>query len=720
MSRLRRFTVLFLPLLLGLSALSGPGGAQTPSSARYAFADTTLLRDTLGLSFVRLFPLADSLQMPPDTLRALAVRYRYTLARLVRLADSLTMPVDSVGPYLQRERFNALSATGANSISFRYNSSYSVAQSSSSWGNGSDWNFTRRALLLHNLTSINFDRYRAGRFISLRQTRSSVTELGWKLNPDFSLGGRADLEGFDSHDPTSISNEAETKNVFELTTRTRQRPTRGVTSELNVFGGVLDLTNSRQLKRGLSGRTNGRFRVQNSWITQETGGEVSGNLSRTQVPNTLFRSNTHDQATDVHGTLGVLPTSPISLNFNFAFKNSRVQTPGDSGRIQVVRSGNNALDGAMRLRQDNDRYASLTGRIGNTRQLQNTGVAGQLGSESTRHDRGAGAEGRYAVGPWALESHFALAGAISEFPHRDATGGYGESLFTRSIDGTLTRPIGEHLIAKANGTVTLSSYRYYRIGAYRTLPVNNDQYRQSYRLEGLYGPSPTFNTGVALEVIRSLTINLPRASTASNNEDRTYRAEWRWTYRLLPMLTATQRNLISADYVIYSVPSVAEASDRLSLDYSAVTALNAVLTPRLTIDLTHNSRVQPSGTYLYQSDGRQAFGRSDEGRNYTLAARVAYTPTPGLSLSLEPNYLSLRRAGSVNGVVLPQRQSNTLNVSGGGSLNLPLGRRGHLTGDIRRVFRDDRSTTFTNGVPIPSPLSQTDFWSGGLQLSWEL
>jgi hypothetical protein len=719
MTRLRRFSFLLPPLLLALSSLSRPAPAQT-TSARYAFADTTLLRDTLGLNFVRLFPLSDSLRVTPDTLRALSIRYRFTLARLVKLSDSLGVPVDSVGPYLERERFNALSTTSQSQSSFRYNSSYNVAQSSSSWGNGSDWSFTRQALLVHNQTSINLDRYRAGDFLSLRQTRSSITEVGWRLNPNWSIGGRADLEGFDSHDPTSISNEAETKNVFELTTRSRQKPAHGVTSEMNLFGGVLDLKNSRQIKRGVSGRLNGRLRTQSSWLTHETGGEVTGNLARTSVPNTIFRSNTHDGSVDLHGTLGVLPLSPLSLNLNYAFKNSRIQTPSDSGNIQLVRSGNNSIDAALRLRQDNDRYVSATGRLGNTRQLQNTGIPNRLGSESTRRDRGAGAEGRYSLGVWSLEGHFSLAGAISEFPHRDASGGYGESLFARSIDATLTRPIGEHLIAKANGQVSLTSYRYYRVGNYLTLPVNNDQYRQSYRIEGLYGPSPRFNTAVALEVIKVIAINIPKASTAGNNEDRTYRAEWRWTYRLLPMLTATQRNLITADYIFYSDTLVAEASNRLSLDYSAVTALNAVLTPRLTLDLTHNSRVQPTGNYLIQNDGHEAFGKSDEGRNYTLEARVAYTPTPGFSLNLTPNYLSIRRSGSVNGVLLPQRVSNTLNVAGGVSVNVPLGVKGHLTGDIRRIFRDDRSTIYTKGVPVPSPLSETDYWSGGLQLTWEI
>ncbi|MBI1799571.1 MAG: hypothetical protein HYR73_07755, partial [Candidatus Eisenbacteria bacterium] len=674
--------------------------------------------DTLGLHVGRLFPLADSLQLTPDTLRAISVRYRSPLERLVHLADSLGMPVDSVGPFLLRERFNALSGS-ANASTFRYNSGYSLAQATSSWTNGADWNYSNRALLIHNSTQITMDRYIAGQYTSLRQVRSSVTEAGWRLTPQVSFGGRANLDRFDSSDPTSINNEAEIKNELQLSLRTRQHRGPGLTSELNLFGGVLDLSNTRQIKRGFSGELNGRLRAtRGGWLTHEADGQLTGNLARTQVPHTVFESNTHDQSVNLHGTLGVLPSGPMSFNFNYTLRDSRIQAPADSGRIQVVTSQNNSLEGAMRLRQGNDRTVSFTGRLGGTRQLQNAGQVGVIqASESTRHDRSFLTDGRYVFGAWSLDGHFSLNGAISEYPHRDASGGYGESLFVRTVDATLNRPIGDHLIARANGTVTLSSYRYYRIGNYKTLPVNNDQYRQSYRVEGIYTPGQKFNTGVALEVIRSLAINIPAASTAGNNENHTYRAEWHWTYRLLPMLTATQRNQMTADYVFYDF---SPDNNRLTLGYTIATSLNAVLTPRLSLDLNHNSRIQPSGAYSLQPDGGEAFGRADESRNYSLGARVVYTPTPGLALTVEPSYLSIRRESAVGTSFLPQRTSNTLNFAGGASLNVPLGMHAHLTGDIRRVFRDDRSATYSAGQPVPSPLSETDFWTGGLQLTWDM
>lgn len=713
----RRFSILLLIPLFWLPSQTQPGRAQG-NSGRFAFADTTLLRDTLGLQFSRLFPLADSLQITPDTLRALSIRYRFQPEKLVWLADSLQMPVDSVGPYFDRERYNVLSAGQEARNNFRYTTGYIVGQATSSWTNNADWDYSKRALLLHSTTSIGMDRYLAGQFTSLRQTRTSTTEAGWKVKPDLSLGGRVNLQRFDSIDPTAASNETSQQNEYQLSMRSRQRPSRAVNSEFNVFSGLLDISDSRQQKRGFSGEMNGRLQSNRGhWLVNEADGRLTGNATRTDLRLTGIEANTHDHAVDLHGTVSLYPDAPLGFNLSYGYKQSSVQAPTDSGRIQAVNSKNNTLDGTLKGRLDNDRYLGLSGHIGSVQQAQGTGVSYQLGGESTRRDQNLGLDGRYVWAGWSLDGHFSLAGAISEYPNRAATGGFGESLFVRTIDGTLTRPFGTRFTFKANGDVSLSSYRYYSIGSYPTLPVNNDQYRQSYRIEGLYSPLAVFNTALALEVIRTLAINLPAASTASNNEDRTYRAEWRWSYRLLPMLTATQRNLITADYTFYNY---SPDNNRLLLDYSIVTALNAVLTPRLTVDLTHNSRVQPSGAYTTQADEEEAFGKSDENKNYTLGVRVAYTPTPGLSLTIEPSYLSISRTGTTNGVQSPQGITSSLNFAGGASLNVPVGKRGQLTGDIHRIVRDDRSTSYVNGLPQLSPLATTDYWSGGLTLTWTL
>src|SRR5215831_13451221 len=141
---LRKLSCLLVPAILAAS-LAPNGGAQPAPAVdpRFAFADTTLLRDTLGIHFDRLFELADSLRLTPDTLRALSVRQGFTPQRMVFLAESLHTKVDSVGVWLLREQFNPLArqtkAGGAPTNEFSYNTTYVIQETRSTWTNVSDY-----------------------------------------------------------------------------------------------------------------------------------------------------------------------------------------------------------------------------------------------------------------------------------------------------------------------------------------------------------------------------------------------------------------------------------------------------------------------------------------------------------------------------------------------------------------------------------------------------
>ena len=168
--RFRQLRILSIPIILAL-ARALPGRAQEALPDRFAFADTTLLRDTLGLHFERLFQLAESLRITPDTLRAISIRYRFPPLRMVSLADSLRMPVDSVGPFMERERFNPLARQqDATSARFAYTSGYTVQQTHSNWNNSGDYNLAWSQIFLRNLTTIQFDRYRSGSQTTIRSS----------------------------------------------------------------------------------------------------------------------------------------------------------------------------------------------------------------------------------------------------------------------------------------------------------------------------------------------------------------------------------------------------------------------------------------------------------------------------------------------------------------------------------------------------------------------
>lgn len=713
----RRILLLLFPLALTLALASGQGRAQSSSAGRYAFADTTLLRDTLNLTFERLFPLADSLQVTPDSLRAWSIRYRFTLDRLLSLADSLAMPVDSVGPLLERERFNPLASTERHVNDFTYNSTYSVSQTANGWINGADVNLIRGALFIRNNTSIKLDNYGTGSRKSFQQTRTSQNEFGWRFSPNLSVGGRANLDRFDNTSQGALLSESETKSEYQVSMRTRQQPTRGITSELNFFGGLLDVDNVSLAKSGLLHDLNGRLRVlRGGWFTHDLQGQWNGNLSESNAPGSTQRVDTRDRSRNLRGTLGLFQASPASVNLNYNYRDVRVQNPAPPESlargvpVTQVLTRDKGADLGLRLRLDNDRYLNVSGRVGNNERASSIG-----GGQNSQDDRGFAVSGRYGLRVLVFDGNFNLREADARFPRRSVKGGYEEDLFTRSVDGIATwTPTGK-VVVKGTGAVSLSSYRYAVIDSF-TPPVPREQYRQSYRVETLYNRSDRFNTTVGLEVVRTLQLNLPAASTAANNEIRSYRAEWRWSYRMLSRLTATQRNQVTADYTFYPI----SANNRLTLDYSTFTTLNAVLTSRLQLDVNHSVRFQPSGSYVRLDDGLDYLQRADESNNYSLDARMSYAPVQGIALNIRPQYVSSNRNGTVEGVSVPQRRSRSLSFLGGASLDLPLGGKAQLTGDISRSFKADQSTAYQAGNPRPSPVTETDFWVGSLQLRWAL
>jgi hypothetical protein len=714
MNRLPRLLFLLVPLALGMVLAAMPGRAQVGSGGRYAFADTTLLRDTLNLHFPRLFPLADSLEIPADTLRALSVRYLWSLERLVHLSDSLGVPVDSVGPVMARERFNPLAASSGRRTDFSYNSSYTVAQTQSGWRNTADYGFHAGPVFVQNSTSIQMDRYRAGSGTSLRQTRSSATELGWRFSRGFSMGGRVNLDRFDSRDPSSLGNVGETKNEYQLSMRGRGSPVRGLTSNVDFFAGMLDLENASLEKRGLLGNLSTRVRyTSGSWLTQEVSGTVDGNLSRTRAPRLPTTENTKDYSQNVRGTLSLFQTAPVGLKSNFSYRHVQVETPGDTGTIRRVLTDQSGIDGTLRLRLDNERYVDLMEKLAVSKQATVFGST----SRNTRQDDSFGANARYLLWGWAVDGRFSNGFGNSKFPTRSDSGGYSEFLHARTLDGTLSKQLTRRINAQLSAGIGLTSYRYAVIGKHPTLPVSRDQWRQSWRAKASYAPSGRFNTSLSLDVSKSRLINIPSASTGTNSSTRSYRSDWNWSYRLLPGLTAVQVNSLSAEYLEYVF---FPANNRLTLDFGSVTTLNAVVTPRLSISMTHNTRRTPGGNYALYPDNLYYFERADENETASLRASIAYSPSPALSVSFRPGYFAADRAGTTNGVQVPQRTTRTLDLSGGANINWPIGSKGSLRGDIARSYRAERTTTYTSGIPQPSPRSEIDYWNGSLQLSWQL
>lgn len=706
MPRSLRLTLLLIPMCLSVLVQALPGRAQQ-SSVRFAFADTTLLRDTLGLSFARLFPVADSLQMTPDTVRALMVRYRLTMPRLLHLSDSLTVPVDSVGAFMERQKLNPLANAGAaRRTDFQYTSGYDIQRTSSTWTNGSTYRMSKGKSYLNNLTNIELQRITSGSQLSLRQNREATTEAGLAVSNRLSFGARSYQMRFFSADPGSPVSQDETKNEYGLTARAQKGGSK-LNTEVNLRSGYLDDRNSTAIKRGASGSADGRIRYNvPGLLQQDLSGTLTGNVSRTRPPTYPIDMRTHDLSSNLHGTLVLFPNSNGRVNLNYGARRTLVQNATDSTHINSIKSNNNSLDGTVRLRSDNDHYLDLNASTSRTGSA--TGQTTSKGGKATL---------RWSLAGWSVDANYNDDRTLAVHTRQRGGGGYDEHDASRSAEAVFLHSFGAAMIAKLQTNIGLDRYRYQATADSATPPTPRDTYRQIYRSELLYNPSQKLSSGVALQVSLNRTINIRAATTGSNSDTWSYRGEWRWSYRVLRSMTVNQSNQVQADYQNYPF---APTRNSLSLSYNNTTALSTVFPGGLSIDLQHTASRNPRGNYTLQSDGGNALLLSDDALNYILSASLRYAPVTAIALHVDPRYTSADRSGTTNGVMGRQRIDQRLDFSGGVDVNWKVGRTGNLTGRIGRTFTDTRTTNYSNGLPQPSPSSLNDYWNGNLQLTWNL
>jgi hypothetical protein len=711
---LRKLSLLLVALGLA-AAWYLPGRAQVDTTGRYAFADSTLLRDTLGLHFGGLFQLADSLEMTPDTLRALSIRYRLRLARLVALADSLHVPVDSVGVTIEREGFNPLAARVASVSAFDYNTTYSLLIAQSTWGNVANYNLVSGPLFVRNTTNIALSRFQATN--SVYQTRLSRTEVGWRLSPSLSVGGLADLNRTDSDDPSGLTPVHDKVDRYQFSLHNRLILVGGFTTQLDALLGGLDQRTTSLTKQGLSAQVNARARQAiGRWFTHEVSGRLQPDFAHTQLLANGVRNTAPDFVGGVDGTLTLFNAALVGMRTTYSLSKSDVGSGGQGspGSVDTVLSRTKqsraSLEAALRTKLGQDGYLNLTQSLSSTNTVLNLN-----GPSSTRSAQ-ISADGRTTWRGWAVEGRFQTGAGHTE-RSVGPTSGLAEDSNTRLLEGAMNRRFFQRLIGRLSAHIGLTSVRDAAIGNYGSPPPSRDDGQQSYKIEGVLPFNKNAaSTDLSFEVLRDHLVNIPSAATSANNTARTYRAQWHWTYRLLAGLTASQINTLSAIYTSYDFLN---GADRATFDFGTNTTLNAVLTPRLSIDLNHKSDDRPSGNWTRLADGFYYLQPSDQSRNFELAANIRYTPSPVLSLNFGPDYLALKSDGATHGVVLPIRRQHTLVFNGTASLNLPVGRGGLLTGTLGRTYRADRTAEFTSGVPAPAPLGQTDYWNASLQFSWK-
>jgi hypothetical protein len=601
--------------------------------------------------------------------------------------------------------------------------------SNTSWTNASRYSQVASRLVLTNNTDITLDRYLAGGSSSPRQTRNSATELAYRVSPDLSFGSRASLYRFLSSSGGLLTEgDREDKDEYQFSARSKARPTGFLRTELNAFGGYLNNERPAFLKRGLSGDVNGRVAL--AWArfsNLDFFGQMNGNSSRATLSDTTGdQADTRDRTRLLRGTLALFPASRVGFNVNASRRKVQTQSPqvlGGRTSIQQILTESDDLTAALQGRFTAERTFNVTGRVGSESRDYNV----QTSQSSARDDRSWTVELHELRWGTKLDGNFTQSRTESDYTRRTTTervgtvtqtvpAGYTEHSENRSLEATLSRSLGRRITLRLRGQVSLTSSRYSPVPQSRAVLVDRDLLRQLFLLETRYNPGKRWSSGLTYQQDLSRNVNLPGSSSGSNFDDHIYRLTWNWSYQLSQRLTANQRNNVSATYRKFTFRP---ASNRLTMEYSFVTTLEATVGSRLRITTTHSARFQPSGDYVLDPlTGVESFFKSDESQLYSLDARFSYSPTSWLTVNLEPVYQNDRRLGPQADQLGLLRSSNNLRMTGGVAVNRRVGAKGRLSGDLNRSFVADRSTSYTLGLPNPPSRSETDFWQGRLDFTW--
>src|SRR5439155_13009391 len=152
--------------------------------------------------------------------------------------------------------------------------------------------------------------------------------------------------------------------------RTRQKPTPGISSELNLFAGALNLHNAEQDKRGWSGEANGRYNQKSGrWFVHEVTGKINANLSRIRSLASGTRDDSRDVVGNLNGNLSLFNQSRVGLKTTYNLQTSDVGQPGTLGDITRVKSSRAGADAALRTRLGADGYVSLTQQFAHNDQV---------------------------------------------------------------------------------------------------------------------------------------------------------------------------------------------------------------------------------------------------------------------------------------------------------------------------------------------------------------
>jgi hypothetical protein len=319
-----------------------------------------------------------------------------------------------------------------------------------------------------------------------------------------------------------------------------QRPLRGMQSSLNFLAGLLDISNHLAREAGPV-RQSQRTDALQPQVVVLAGSERHGGRQSIEPrdPESSTKQRTGDHSENIRGATSLFQASPISLRGSITYRHTQVETPADTVTIRRLLTDNSGA--TRRFGGASTTTAPSTWRADSGQQA-GLRVGPAVALDAAR--RFIQCQCALSALNCAIDGSFQNAFSDAKFPTRSDSGGYGELTHQpqcHRLDQPSAWPAHDGATAGQYQPGLLPLQRDREV---RHPTVSRDQWRQNWQAEARYTFNQKASSGLLLDVTRAELINIPSASTGSNNVARSYSAEWRWSYRLLPDLTVTQRNTL--------------------------------------------------------------------------------------------------------------------------------------------------------------------------------
>ncbi len=203
--------------------------------------------------------------------------------------------------------------------------------------------------------------------------------------------------------------------------------------------------------------------------------------------------------------------------------------------------------------------------------------------------------------------------------------------FNSSMGGAVRRPLGRRAAFDAAGSYALQSFQF------DDTVLNTDDrdiLRGDLAAKVDYSPTKKIVTFLRFSFQHNQTVFIDASKSGTNQTQQVYSILPSFEYRFNPRVSFREEASAIANATYFDFN---EDNNRLSRTTELRSTIDAMVMPRLTVNLRHSLRFLQDGSYRRADDGVRRFGKARDDRSRDITFRADYRVIQGVSVNFRQN-----------------------------------------------------------------------------------